>query len=159
MALAVLPLPVEKLRRPRLNQGIRRGLRILVSARESLSKDRTRSINSLNALLRGNDLGIGARRKLTPLQIVEVSRWREREQELALGIARAEAVRLAKQILGLGEQLNSNEQKLDELVKISEAGPLLEKRGCQAVTAAKCLVVWSHEGGSAAKPHSPAWQA
>ena len=30
MAMAVLPLPVEKLRRPRLNEGIRQGLRILV---------------------------------------------------------------------------------------------------------------------------------
>ncbi|WP_026533725.1 IS110 family transposase [Arthrobacter sp. H14] len=146
MAMAVLPLPVEKLRRPRLNEGIRQGLRILVTARESMTKGRTRSINALNALARSNDLGIDARRKLTPVQIEEISRWREREEELALGIARAEAVRLAKHILDLEEQLKSNEQKLDELVEVSEAAPLLEEKGFRAVTAAKCLVAWSHEG-------------
>ena len=146
MGMAVLSLPVEKLRRPRLNEGIRQGLRILVTARESMSKGRTRSINALNALVRSNILGIDARRKLTQVQIEEISRWREREEELALSIARSEAVRLAKHILDLGEQLKSNEQKLDELVKVSEAAPLLEEKGFQAVTAAKCLVAWSHEG-------------
>ncbi|GAC1454048.1 MAG: IS110 family transposase [Pseudarthrobacter sp.] len=146
MAMAVLSLPVEKLRRPRLNEGIRQGLRILVTARESMTKGRTRSINALNALVRSNSLGSDARRKLTPVQIEEISRWREREEELALSIARSEAVRLAKHILDLGEQLKSNEQKLDELVKVSEAAPLLEEKGFQAVAAAKCLVAWSHEG-------------
>jgi transposase len=146
MAMAALPLPVEKLCRPRVNEGIRQGLRILVTARESMSKDRTRSINALNALVRSNDLGIDARKKLTPVQIEEVSRWREREEELALSIARAEAVRLAKHILDLEGQLKTNEKQLDELVKVSEAAPLLEEKGFQAVTAAKCLVAWSHEG-------------
>lgn len=146
MALAVLPLPVERLRRPRLNQGIRQGVRILVSARESMSKDRTRSVNALNAVVRSNDLGIDARRKLTPAQIEEISRWREREEELALSIARTESVRLAKHVLDLDEHLKANEQKLDELVKVSEAAPLLEEKGFRAVAAAKCLVAWSHEG-------------
>ena len=146
MAMSVLPLPVEKLRRPRLNEGVRQGLRILITARESMTKDRTRSVNALNALVRSNDLGIDARKKLTPAQIEEVSRWREREEELALGIARTEAVRLAKHILNVSEQLKSNEQKLDELVTVSEAAPLLEEKGFQAVNAAKCLVAWSHEG-------------
>lgn len=103
IATAVLPLLVEELRRPRLNQGIRQALRILVTARESMSKDRTRTINALNALMRGNDFGIDARRKLTPVQIVEVSRWREREEELAMGIARTEAIRLSKHIPNLDE--------------------------------------------------------
>ncbi len=38
-------------------------------------------------LLRGNDLGIDARQKLTGAQINEVSKWRSREEELALSIA------------------------------------------------------------------------
>lgn len=135
-----------KLRRPRLNDGVRQGLRILVTARESMSRGRTRSVNALNALARSNDLGIGARRKLTAVQIEEIFRWRERDEELALTIARSEAVRLAKHILDLDEQLKSNEQKLDELVKVSEAAPLLEEKGFRAVAAAKCLVAWSHEG-------------
>lgn len=65
---------------------------------------------------------------------------------MALGIARSEAVRLAKHVLDLVEQLQANEQKLDELVKVSEAAPLLEVKGFRAVIAAKCLVAWSHEG-------------
>lgn len=39
ISMATLPLPVEKRRRPRLNEGIRQGLRILVTARESMSKE------------------------------------------------------------------------------------------------------------------------
>ena len=62
---------------PRLNEGIRQGLQILVTARESMSKDRPRLVNALNALVRSNDLSIDARRKLTPVQIGEISRWQE----------------------------------------------------------------------------------
>jgi transposase len=50
--------------------------RILVSARGSMSKDRTRSINALNTLTRSNDLGIDARKALTGPQIAEIARWR-----------------------------------------------------------------------------------
>ncbi|GAA4046694.1 hypothetical protein GCM10023063_37380 [Arthrobacter methylotrophus] len=38
----------------------------------------------------------------------------------------AEAVRLAKHALALDKQLTANENQLDELVKVSEASPLLE---------------------------------
>lgn len=146
IALATLPLAVEKLRRPRLNEGIRQGLRILVTARNSMAKDRTRSVNALNALVRSNDLGVDARKKLTSTQIEEISRWRERDEELSLSIGRAEAIRLAKHILDLYEQLKSNETQLDGRLKVSEAAPLLEEKGFGAGTAAKCLVAWSHEG-------------
>lgn len=146
MAMASLPLPVDKLRHPRLNEGIRQGLRILVTARSSMTKDRTRSVNALNALVRSNDLGVDARKKLNGSQIAEVSRWREREEELSLRIARSEAVRLAKHILDLDQQLAVNEQQLNELVKASEAAPLLAETGFKAITAAKCFVAWSHEG-------------
>ncbi|MCH8560322.1 hypothetical protein [Nesterenkonia sp. DZ6] len=36
-----------------------------------MSKDRTRSVNALNALMRGNDLGLDACEKPNPLQISE----------------------------------------------------------------------------------------
>ncbi|MGO2780318.1 IS110 family transposase [Glutamicibacter arilaitensis] len=146
MAMASLPLPVDKLRHPRLNEGIRQGLRILVTARSSMAKDRTRSVNALNAMVRSNGLGIDARKKLTGGQIAEVSRWREREEELSMRIARSEAVRLAKHILDLDQQLAANEQQLDELVRVSEAAPLLDETGFKAITVAKCFVAWSHEG-------------
>lgn len=52
-------------------------MRILVTARASMFKDRTRSINALNALVRGNALGIDARKKLTGAQIAGAAndRW------------------------------------------------------------------------------------
>lgn len=56
-------------------EGIRQGLRILVTTRDSVVKDRTRSINALNASARSNDLEIYARRKFTAVQIKEISRW------------------------------------------------------------------------------------
>ena len=146
IAMAALPLAVENLRRPRLSEGTRHSLRILVTARNSMAKDRTRSVNALNALVRTNDLGVDARKKLTPAQIEEISRWRERDEELSVSIARAEAMRLSKHVLDLDEQLDSNDKQLDSLVKVSEAAPLLEEKGFGAVTAAKCFVAWSHEG-------------
>jgi transposase len=146
IAATVLPLPVEKLRRPRLNDGLRQGTRILTTARGTMSADRTRSVNALNALVRSNNLGIDARKALTSSQTSEVSRWRPREEELSLSIARTEAVRLAKRILELDEQLQANEKQLEELVKASEAAPLLEEKGFGAISAAKCLTVWSHKG-------------
>ena len=146
IAMAALPLAVENLRRPRLSEGTRHSLRILVTARNSMAKDRTRSVNALNALVRTNDLGVDARKKLTPAQIEEISRWRERDEELSVSIARAEAMRLSKHVLDLDEQLDANDKQLDSLVKVSEAAPLLEEKGFGAVTAAKCFVAWSHEG-------------
>ena len=55
-------------------------------------------------------------------------------------------MRLSKHVLDLDEQLDANDKQLDSLVKVSEAAPLLEEKGFRAVTAAKCLVAWSHEG-------------
>lgn len=146
IAAATLALSEDKLRRPRLNDGIRQGIRILVTARVSMSKDRTRSVNALTALVRSNELGLDARKPLTGAQISEVSRWRSREEELSISIARAEAVRLAKHVLELDGQLKANEKQVDELVKASEAAPLLEETGFAAISAAKCLTAWSHEG-------------
>lgn len=146
VAAAALPVPVEKLRRPRLHDGVRQALRILVTARESMATDRTRAVNALTALLRSNALGLDTRKTLTGTQIADVSRWRAREEELSLSIARGEAVRLAKHILELDDQLKANDKQLDELVKISEAAPLLEEKGCGPVTAAICLTAWSHQG-------------
>ncbi|WP_344322297.1 IS110 family transposase, partial [Citricoccus zhacaiensis] len=49
IAAATLGLPVQQLSRPRLGHGVRQSVRILVTARDSMSKDRTRSINALTA--------------------------------------------------------------------------------------------------------------
>lgn len=144
IAAATLGVAEQKLRRPRTVDGIRQGVRILITAREAMSKDRTRSVNALTALVRSNDLGLDARKSLTAVQVTEISRWRDRREELSLMIARAEAVRLARHILDLEDQLRANERQLDELVRASEAAPLLQEKGFRAVTAAQCLTAWSH---------------
>src|SRR5699024_8990991 len=92
IAAVALPLPVAKLRRPRLNDGVRQAIQLLVTARQSMTKDRTRSVNALTALVRSKDLGMDARRALSKANIAEIARWRTRNEELALSVARAEAV-------------------------------------------------------------------
>ncbi|MDP9906511.1 IS110 family transposase [Arthrobacter bambusae] len=146
IAAAVLPLEEQQLRRPRLNDGVRTALRVLVTARESMTTARTRSVNALTALLRVNDLGLDARKPLTGTQIAEVSRWRSREEPLAASVARAEAVRLAKHLSGLDADIKTNTSQITELVEISEAAPLLQETGFGPVTAAICLTAWSHQG-------------
>lgn len=146
IARAVLSLEPSRLRRPRLNDGVRAALRVLVTAREAMTGERTRYINALNALVRVNGLGLDARKALTRAQITEVSRWRARDEELALSIARAEAIRLAKRTLELDEDVEKNLAQLTEMVKISEAAPLLDIKGFGPVSTAACLIAWSHEG-------------
>lgn len=146
IAAAVLPLEEQQLRRPRLNEGVRAALRVLVCARESMTTDRTRAVNALTALLRVNDLGLDARKSLTGTQIAEVSRWRSREEPMAISVARSEAVRLAKRISELDTDIKTNHARITELVEISEAAPLLAETGFGAVTAAICLTAWSHHG-------------
>lgn len=146
IARAVLPLEDNQLRRPRLSEGIRAALRVLVAAREARTGERTRAVNALTARVRVNDLGLDARKALASEQIAEMSRWSVRDEELALSVARGEAVRLAKRIGELDKELASNNQQITELVKVSEAAPLLDLKGFGSVTAATCLTVWSHQG-------------
>jgi transposase len=147
IARAVLALAKEQLRRPRLNEGVRAALRVLVSARDAMTGERTRAVNALTALLRVSELGLDAHKSLTAAQIAEVSRWRTtREEPLALSVARAEAIRLAKRIGELDDQLKTSNSQINELVEISEAAPLLEEKGFGPVTAAVCLTAWSHQG-------------
>src|SRR5699024_3440963 len=146
IATAVLALPVSKLRRPRLNNGVRQALQVLVTARSAMTKDRTRAVNALTALVRRHGLGVDARKALRGAQISEIARWRARKEELAVSVARAEAIRLAKYIVSLDGQLKDNDQQLTDLVSISEAAPLLQEPGFGAISAAKCLVAWSHHG-------------
>ena len=146
IASAVLSLEEDKLRQPRLNEGVRAALRVLVSARHSMTTDRTRTVNALTALLRINDLGLDARSSLTGSQILEVSRWRAREEPLAVSVARSEAVRLAKRIGELNAEIKANGSRITELVEVSEAAPLLQESGFGPVTAAICLTAWSHQG-------------
>ena len=67
-----------------------------------MTKERTRAVNALNALLRTHDLGVDARRKVNRPTIGVIAAWRTRPQEpLSTATARAEAVRLARRIKAL----------------------------------------------------------
>jgi transposase len=146
IAAAVLPLDTSQLRRPRLAEGVRAALRVLVAARDHMTAERTATVNALVALLRVIDLGIDARKALPGTQIATVARWRTRDEELGAATARAEAVRLAKRVTELDEQIAANTTRMSELVQASQAAPLLEKTGIGPVTAAICLTAWSHHG-------------
>jgi transposase len=141
---AALVMPIGSLRDRRAGQA-HTALRVLTVAREHLNIERTRCINALTCLLRSQDLGIDARQSLTAQQITTVAGWRRRGEILGTATARAEAVRLAKRVLILGEELAENRERLTEIVT-AEAPELLELRGVGAVTAAIVLTVWSHPG-------------
>ncbi|MGP4013722.1 IS110 family transposase [Streptomyces sp. 4N124] len=146
IAAAVLPLPEEQLRNPRMDEGIRAAAQVLLTARDGLTGERTRAVNALTALVRTSDLGIDARRSLGAKKVGEIARWRPREEDLATATARTEAVRLAKRILVLDAEITDNMNQIGELVGASPAAELLEEIGIGPVTVATILVAWSHPG-------------
>lgn len=146
IAAAVLPLAEEQLRTPRTDEGIRAATQILLTARDELTRERTRAVNALTALVRTADLGMDARHPLGAKKITEISRWRPREEDLAAATARTEAVRLAKRILTLDAEITDNTNRIGELVEASPAAGLIEETGIGPVTAATVLVAWSHPG-------------
>jgi len=92
IATAVLPLALDRLRNPRKDDGLRAALRVLISARDQMTTERTAAINALTALLRSFPLGIDARRALSKTQIAAVAKWRARCEDISLVTARAEAL-------------------------------------------------------------------
>src|SRR5699024_6093732 len=135
-----------KLRCPRASKGVRQAIQILITARNTMTKDRTRAANALTALLPTHLLGLDVRNPLATAQILEVSKWRTRREEVALSVARSEAIRLAQRIVELDHQVSDNERQLAELVQLSKSAPLLAEKGFGVVSAAKCLAAWSHHG-------------
>lgn len=124
---------------------LQESLKVLLAARERMSGESTRAVNALTALLRGIDLGIDARHKLSGPQIAQVSRWRTRIEPPAAAIARAEAVRLAIRIGQLHTELLANKRQLRAIVT-AHAPVLLDLYGVGPVNAAIVLSVWSHHG-------------
>lgn len=120
-------------------------LQVLNGARDHLNADRVRCVNALTALVRGHDLGIDARCALTTRQIEAIAGWRRRDEPLGLATARVEAIRLAKRILALGDELADNRARITELVA-AQAPELTDLAGVGAVTAAVILCAWSHPG-------------
>jgi transposase len=121
-------------------------LQILLTARDSMTSERTRAVNALNALLRTHALGIDARRKVNRPTIRTIAAWRPRKSDtLVLATARAEAIRLAARILALDTEVGANEHVLLELVQQTHP-TLLDLPGVGAISAATVLTAWSHPG-------------
>lgn len=146
IAASALTLHAHEQRHPRKDNGARAGLRVLLAARDHMTSERTATINALIALLRVLDLGIDARTRLTNTQIVEISGWRNRAEAVETGIARAEAVRLAKRVVDLNDELAENTKTTTMLLKQTPARVLLDKPGVGPVTAAVAMAAWSHDG-------------
>ncbi len=146
IAAAVLPLEAGRLRQPRRDDGVRAALRVLTSARDHMTTERTATVNALIALLRVHDLGVDARNPLTSTQIAEVARWRTRTEDVGAATARSEAVRLAKRVIALDGELTENTRATSRLLEESPARVLLDKPGIGPVTAAVAMAAWSHDG-------------
>lgn len=144
IAAAVLPLTTDYLHHPRLFEGHPVALKILLTARDEITRERTRAVNALTALVRAIDLSLDARRALSKAQIAEVAGWRSRQEPLEAPIARAEAVRLAKRIHHAETDLKTNYAAITALVADSPAAGLTREIGIGPVTAATALVAWSH---------------
>lgn len=147
IAWAVLGLPLTRLRDPRelSTDKARVAMRVLVVAREQMTGERTRMINTLTALVRTVDLGVDARKALTTGQIRTIAAWRDRDEDATTATCRHEAVRLARHIRTLEADLASNRTDIHTLVA-KDTPELLDLTGVAAVVAAAVLVTWSHTG-------------
>jgi transposase len=156
IARSVLGVPIDRLRHPRTDQGIRDALRVLIIAREAMTGEKTQHINRLIAVLRTTDLGMDTHTKLTQPRLRCIAGWRRRHESLAVAVARNEAVRLATRILMLTTEEATNKTMLTTIIKASPYAELLTPPGIGPVTAAILLISW----GTPGRIHSePSWAA
>lgn len=141
----VLPVERDRLRDHRRHDGQRDVLQALTVARDHLQTHRTATINALTAHLRVHDLGLDARKALTPAQIRTVAAWRTRNEDPVTAALRQIAVDYARDIAALDEKLATNHATLDQLTA-REAPELRAIPGIGPVTAAVILAAWSHPG-------------
>lgn len=144
-ARGMLGREVDKLPHPRAGK-VRSALRVLLAARRSMDTQRTAMRNTLTALLRVIDLGVDARKPLTDQQVSLIASWRSRaSDDIEQATARAEAVRLARDVLILTVRMQQNRDALE--THTTELAPtLLRARGIGPVTAAVFLTAYSHPG-------------
>ena len=104
IARAARGLTEQQLRRPR-QTGDRTVLRVLTTARDQMTGERTRAVNALTALLRTVELGVDARRALSAATIATIAAWRTPPPATTQALCRAEAIRLARRIRALDADL------------------------------------------------------
>ena len=143
---ATLALEEDHLRHPRTDDGERAALRVLVAARDNMTGERTAAVNALTALVRTVDLDVDTRGPISATQITMIAAWRTRAEPIAVATARTEAIRLAKRIRALDDELKANHKTMTRLLTATPAAGLLDKTGIGPVTAAIALTAWSHKG-------------
>lgn len=144
-ARAVLRTDTALLSWPRSGK-IRSALRVLLAARRSMDTQRTASRNALTALLRTINLGIDVRHPLTDMQIASIAAWRHHpSDDIDMLIARAETVRLARDVIELTGKLATNHDALRQYVS-ALAPTVLNIAGVGPVSAAVFLTAYSHVG-------------
>jgi transposase len=139
-ARTVLGAEAGSLPTPRTTRPHHAELQLLLAERDYLSTRRTAAINTLTAMLRANNLGVDARKALTPAQIGQLSKRRP-GHDAALGVA----VRRAKDILALAGELADNEARLRRLADTAAPG-LTDLKGVGPITAARLLAPWGGPG-------------
>ena len=88
------------------------------------------------------NLGIDARKPLTIHQYKTFAKWHIQDNPKSVEyIVKTEVKRLAKQVVALQDDLDTNKQNLDNIVP-----ELLEEPGVGPVTLATVLCVYSHKG-------------
>lgn len=151
LARAARGLTERRLRQPR-QAGDRTILRVLTTAREQMTGERTRAVNALTALLRTVTLGVDARRALSATTITTIAAWRTpTDAATTRTVCRAEAIRLARRIRALDGEPATNHAALTAAVT-AQAPELLQVRGVGPVVAATVLHAWSHAGRVHSEP-------
>lgn len=138
-----LSLPLERVMVPRKHEGDQVALRVLLTARRAKTKEKTATINSLIALLRGFFLDIDARTGLTGAQINQVAAWRPRHSDTtAMTTIRDQAIQMARAIQTKDHELANNLTGLARHVT-ALAPWLLAEKGVGPFSAAQLLASWS----------------
>ena len=144
-ARSVIGQQMLKIGRPRAT-GDRMALRILLTSRSLMDQQRTADRNALTALLRTVDLSIDARKPLTDRQIKTIAKWRAQSNvDLVTGVGRAEAKRLALNILERTVELEANHLLLGRCAEQMVPG-FQNIPGVGPVTAAIIICAYSHVG-------------
>ncbi|MGZ4533506.1 MAG: hypothetical protein ACXVXP_14315 [Mycobacteriaceae bacterium] len=112
---------------------------VLVGARAQMTGERTRTINTLTAVVRTIDLGIDARMPLTGAQITTIAAWRDRDDDATTATCRRDAVRLARRIRTRAADLARHRADIAKLID-QDTPQLLELSGVSAVVAASVLI-------------------
>jgi transposase len=115
-------------------------LQCLLAEHDYLTRHKTAAINTLTAIVRGNDLGIDARRTLTTTQIDHIAHLRPGHNTI-LAIAH----RRAQQIHDLTTQLTHNHTQLAHILTTIAPG-FMDIKGIGPITGARILAAYTTPG-------------